>query len=471
MGHAEHAAKGGRHESEHTAPRSKTFESERMVGWTDGMLSIFATVMVLPLNVEAEDAEGDESAFVLVGNRYSNLMIFLFAFFLVAQYWELHQGLFLPESRITRISLALNVVFVLAISVMPFSTSLYNHASTPPSICIFYGNMGIIALTRALSSVYARHGMGWDHAFNSFDRFSCFGMMLTSALACGLTWKIGSAVHFFFLAFFLARHALALSVVRKNFPSIALIVDPRTVRRYASRLITYSDGVYAIAATLIILDIPVFTSTVGRPLQDQVVDYVHDQASPLLAFGVCAACLGIMWLVHHELFSMVSLVSPVVYTLNLFHLAAISLMPFCTSILTSRLHRERHSALLAVLVFVIVTVVAALFQVGMTLRLIQLNSGKENELLWKGESDEEGPIGATNADLGGADAESMGLLGPHSSVQRARKRELVRVMWSAAVLPLSLLVGALLALGNAYLVLLAVPISITASAVMSVTGH
>jgi uncharacterized membrane protein len=97
-----------------------------------------------------------------------------------------------------------------------------------------------------------------------------------------------------------------------------------------SRIVAFSDGVFAIAITLLVLqlDIPEHLPA-GRTLFEEI----GDQDGDLLAYAISFAVLGNRWLAHHRFFAAVERFDGVLMGLNLLYLACIVLVPFTSEVL------------------------------------------------------------------------------------------------------------------------------------------
>ena len=96
------------------------------------------------------------------------------------------------------------------------------------------------------------------------------------------------------------------------------------------RLEAFSDGVMAIAITLLVLDLKV-------PLRDELgghsLAYALGQRWPsYVAYVVSFAVIGIMWVNHHALVSRAERVDRPLLMANLFLLAVIAALPFTTAL-------------------------------------------------------------------------------------------------------------------------------------------
>ena len=96
-----------------------------------------------------------------------------------------------------------------------------------------------------------------------------------------------------------------------------------------SRIVAFSDGVFAIAITLLVLqlgvDPRVHDSELGKALWNERQD--------LFAYAISFAVIGRFWLVHHRFFGDVTGFDGRLIVLNLFYLAWIVLIPFSSQIL------------------------------------------------------------------------------------------------------------------------------------------
>jgi len=101
-------------------------------------------------------------------------------------------------------------------------------------------------------------------------------------------------------------------------------------KKETSRIEAFSDGVFAIAITLLILDV---TSAFSDASKLELFDLLRQQWTVLLAFLLSFATIGIMWLNHHRLFTLIMRVDHTLLVLNLLLLLAATVVPFPTALL------------------------------------------------------------------------------------------------------------------------------------------
>jgi uncharacterized membrane protein len=114
-------------------------------------------------------------------------------------------------------------------------------------------------------------------------------------------------------------------------------VDVRAGRRHReewgiefSRIVSFSDGVFAIAITLLALaiDIPQHL-----PDDTTVAELLENQTGDLIAYAISFAVVGKLWLSHHRFFSAVERFDSVLMGLNIVYLAWIALVPVTSEVL------------------------------------------------------------------------------------------------------------------------------------------
>jgi uncharacterized membrane protein len=94
-----------------------------------------------------------------------------------------------------------------------------------------------------------------------------------------------------------------------------------------SRIVAFTDGVFAIAITLLVLalEIPVGTEDLGQALRDR--------GNELFAYALSFAVLAKLWLAHHRFYGWVARFDGRLIALNLFYLAWVALVPFTSELL------------------------------------------------------------------------------------------------------------------------------------------
>ena len=98
------------------------------------------------------------------------------------------------------------------------------------------------------------------------------------------------------------------------------------------RVILFSDAVFAIAITLLVIEIKVPSIHDGISTEADLLKAIAHLAPRFLGFLISFVLIGMYWTRHHTLFGYVSDYTPKLLWLNLFFLLSIVLMPFSTGI-------------------------------------------------------------------------------------------------------------------------------------------
>jgi uncharacterized membrane protein len=110
-----------------------------------------------------------------------------------------------------------------------------------------------------------------------------------------------------------------------------------------ARIEAFSDGVFAIAITLLILEIQVPPKTPHGGLRAALVDLWPSY----LAFLASFMTIGVMWLNHHRLFTLIGRRDDWLIAFNLIVLLGVTWLPFPTALLAEHLqgpHLDQQTA-------------------------------------------------------------------------------------------------------------------------------
>jgi uncharacterized membrane protein len=98
-------------------------------------------------------------------------------------------------------------------------------------------------------------------------------------------------------------------------------------RTELGRINSFSDGVMAVAITLLVLNIEV-----PDVADSQVPHQLHELAPSIASYALSFALVGRYWVIHHRLFEVLKGFDGTVMVLNLVFLALIALVPFATEL-------------------------------------------------------------------------------------------------------------------------------------------
>jgi uncharacterized membrane protein len=133
--------------------------------------------------------------------------------------------------------------------------------------------------------------------------------------------------------------------VQRLRPILSAINDEEQHHYDTNRLEAFSDGVFAIAITLLVLEI-----AVPHVTDDSLASALGDEWPSFFGFGLSFVTIGIMWMNHHALFRDIERVDHVLLVLNLLLLLGVSFVPFATAVLAEYLN-ESDSRRVATLLY------------------------------------------------------------------------------------------------------------------------
>jgi uncharacterized membrane protein len=110
---------------------------------------------------------------------------------------------------------------------------------------------------------------------------------------------------------------------------------PSRARREAydvGRLLAFTDGVFAIAITLLVLNIPV-PQLASRATNVTLGTSLLNQSAGLIGFALSFYVVGMQWMLHHRLLRHLERVDGRLLSMNLGYLLFVCLLPFTTAVL------------------------------------------------------------------------------------------------------------------------------------------
>jgi uncharacterized membrane protein len=136
---------------------------------------------------------------------------------------------------------------------------------------------------------------------------------------------------------------------------------PGSTTLTTARLEMISDGVIAIAATLLVLEI----GKVHLKPDEDLLDAIGDLWPSYLAYVVSFSVIGLIWVAHHAMFERISTVDRPLLFLNLALLLGIGFIPWPTSVLADFITDDNINASVATALYSTVMTLIGIVFVGM----------------------------------------------------------------------------------------------------------
>jgi uncharacterized membrane protein len=128
-----------------------------------------------------------------------------------------------------------------------------------------------------------------------------------------------------------------------------------------SRVLAFSDGLFAIAMTLLVVGIGVPAISDGGSV-DELANAIGDQQAALISFFISFAVIGRYWVAHHQFFSRLESMDGGLIAINLVYLALVAFLPFPTDLIGTYFENPLSISIYAVNVALISGLEVVLFR-------------------------------------------------------------------------------------------------------------
>jgi len=128
-----------------------------------------------------------------------------------------------------------------------------------------------------------------------------------------------------------------------------------------SRVLAFSDGLFAIAMTLLVVGITVPELTDGGD-EGELLEAYSDLASEVISFFISFVVIGRYWIAHHQFFRLLRAMDYALVWINLVYLAFIAFLPFPTGVMGSYFDNPISVATYAVAVALVSGLEVVLFR-------------------------------------------------------------------------------------------------------------
>ncbi|MFO1121518.1 MAG: TMEM175 family protein [Hyphomicrobiales bacterium] len=100
------------------------------------------------------------------------------------------------------------------------------------------------------------------------------------------------------------------------------------------RVAFFSDAIYAIAMTLLVVDIKIPEMGFNDSDPSMVLDTLRRNTPEIIGFFLCFWLIGMTWISHHRFMASLKTIGHTLMTLNMFYLAFVAFMPFPVSLIS-----------------------------------------------------------------------------------------------------------------------------------------
>ncbi|XP_011792218.1 PREDICTED: transmembrane protein 175 [Colobus angolensis palliatus] len=337
--------------------------SQRMLNFSDALLSIIATVMILPVTHTeiSPEQQFDRSVQRLLATR---IAVYLMTFLIVTVAWAAHTRLFQVVGKTDDTLALLNLACMMTITFLPYTFSLMvTFPDVPLGIflfCVCVITIGVVqvgglgaphCLCLCVDKAWPRPPVeGTDLWFVSLQSY----LLMVTVILLPYVSKVTGWCRDRLLG---RREPSAHPVGVFTFD----LHEPLSKERVEA----FSDGVYAIVATLLILDICEDNVPDPKDVKERfggsLVAALSATGPRFLAYFGSFATVGLLWFAHHSLFLHVRKATRAMGLLNTLSLAFVGGLPLAYQ-QTSAFARQPRDELERVRVSCAIIFLASIFQ-------------------------------------------------------------------------------------------------------------
>ncbi|XP_038144040.1 endosomal/lysosomal potassium channel TMEM175 [Cyprinodon tularosa] len=385
---------------------SSTQSSHRLLAYSDALISIIATVMILPVaHTKLEDNEElRESVQLLLTTK---IAVYLMTFLIVTMAWAAHIRLFQVIVRIDDCLALLNLACMMLITFLPYTFSLM--ATFPENmlgILLFCGCVMVMGVIQSVIVVYAfsrpfllneqiqiseNQTFYKQHILKVIMRvpIMCFFASIFSFIFFPLSYVLLAIITFLpYISQCLKWcRSKAIGQVEDTPDSMVFYTYLPNEPLSKERVEAFSDGVYAIVATLLILDICEDNvpdpTVVEKQFGGSLVAALKAYGPEYLAYFGSFATVGLLWFVHHSLFLHVTKATRFMGLLNTFSLAFVGGLPLAYQ-LTHEFPRNSQNELEAIQISCVIIFFAGIFQLSIWVVALYSEQETLHPYVWYG---------------------------------------------------------------------------------------
>ena len=334
------------------------YERCRLQAFSDAVCSIVATILILPLQKSAGSTKKD---FLEYLTDYEDLIIIYFvAFLLICSVWESHIARWVVISHTDDVLVWLNVTSLLFISFLPFAVRLvsqYTDKETPTVL-----SCGLLLVLELIEVAMIYYSFSQPKLLRSELRnllpneleqkrkYILKRKMLNPILyiaAAGLSF-VNLKISWVLIVLVIISPCInrLVEVIIYKMTCVAedqhIVLYENTIAK--GRVECFTDGVYAIVTTLLVLDI----TSDNFPKKEDVNQYglqktLSKMWPEFITFIGTFVLSGLLWFVHHSLFCYIKNLNYLMVIVNNISLSCVGSLPLLTSLLNRYANDPHHT--------------------------------------------------------------------------------------------------------------------------------
>lgn len=142
--------------AEEDAAISRIASSDRVKAFTDAVVAIAMTLLILPLlDSVREAAQQNATTLEWLQDNYGSILAFVISFVIIANFWTTHHRVFARVERVSEPLLWLNIAWMLTIVWLPVATAMTGQmASDTLQYVLYIGSMALTSILLLCNRLY-----------------------------------------------------------------------------------------------------------------------------------------------------------------------------------------------------------------------------------------------------------------------------------------------------------------------------
>ncbi|XP_071808864.1 endosomal/lysosomal proton channel TMEM175-like isoform X2 [Asterias amurensis] len=331
------------------ARRHRFMSIDRLNIFSDAVFATITTFMVVPLKEEVQGYEPTENLWSSLLADWYRFLIFVISFWIVSDLWQDHVWILQNVEHVGDIGLILNVIFLMICSLIPFlAVIMGNYYQYALSAQLCGSCILLLTLLRGLMIIFAFRGEkmlsgefveGGTKLQLRDELLIITGLkVLLCVLSIGIAEvNVPAALVLLVLTMFADWVCIiAIGLYRKwRDSSFNTDLSSHLSRRLVlenidmDRTQTFTDGIFIIVATLIILDITTDSLMDGEDDVDEnsLLETLQKNKEPILSYLSTFLTIGMIWYINYSIFYYLQRLSRLLLFLNRMSLLFVSVLP------------------------------------------------------------------------------------------------------------------------------------------------
>lgn len=157
----------------------------RLLGFSDGVFAIAITLLILNIEVPKQTGSATIAAHQVLA-EWPDFLSYVISFLVIGNYWIVHHNMFEDVERYNRGLLWVNIVYLMCIAFIPYSTSLIGDFPGSLPVIIYAGTLTLTGVVLTLLWRYAWRNDLLDGTVDSAKvRDISYRILIPSAIFAG----------------------------------------------------------------------------------------------------------------------------------------------------------------------------------------------------------------------------------------------------------------------------------------------